>query len=287
MTGTGPVLLASGVATGWAVGRAVAATRRSALATRLHRDSPAPAVPAWFLAAWRATDLAVSPTTAWRGARVAAVAALVAVVATTPLVAPVLAGVAVLGALVAPSVARRREAGAFVADLPLLVEVLVGALASGASLVQALDGAAARSGPAGSDLRRVLARHRKGTALQASLDRWADERPLVGVRLLVDALALAGSSGGSRARALVAVGDTLRSHDSLQREVRALGAQARASAAVLVVTPVGFAAAAAVADRRVGAVLLGRPIGWACLIGGLALDGAGAWWMARLVGSVR
>jgi tight adherence protein B len=98
---------------------------------------------------------------------------------------------------------------------------------------------------------------------------------------------LAGDAGGSVASVLDGVTDTLRDRIALEREVAALSSQARASAAVLVVAPVVFAVLAAVADPRVARVLLGSPLGWACLAAGAALDGVGALWMARLVGRSR
>ncbi|MCE2807319.1 MAG: hypothetical protein LW869_02570 [Actinobacteria bacterium] len=71
---------------------------------------------------------------------------------------------------------------------------------------------------------------------------------------------------------------------ALEREVAALSSQARASAVVLVVAPVVFAAAASMVDGRILDLLLGEPIGWACLGLGLGLDALGAVWMTRLIG---
>jgi tight adherence protein B len=118
------------------------------------------------------------------------------------------------------------------------------------------------------------------------LDEWAARRPDTGVGLLADALALAGATGGSQVGALRSVGDTLREREALHREVGAMAAQAQLSASVLVVAPVAFAIVVSLLDRRIAAFLLASPLGWACLAVGAALDGAGAWWMRRLVGAV-
>ena len=83
------------------------------------------------------------------------------------------------------------------------------------------------------------------------------------------------------------VAASLRERVALEREVSALSSQSRASAVVLVVAPVVFAAAAAVVDDRILNVLVGRPIGWACMGLGLGLDALGAFWMARLIGRHR
>jgi len=83
------------------------------------------------------------------------------------------------------------------------------------------------------------------------------------------------------------VTETLRDRVALDREVAALSSQAKASAAVLVVAPIVFAGLAGLADPRVARTLLGEPLGWACLAGGVLLDAVGAVWMSRLVGRSR
>ena len=56
---------------------------------------------------------------------------------------------------------------------------------------------------------------------------------------------------------------------------------------ILVIAPLVFAALTAAFDDRIFDVLVGRPVGWACLGLGLGLDGIGALWMARLIGRHR
>ena len=93
---------------------------------------------------------------------------------------------------------------------------------------------------------------------------------------------------GSVGRAVLdGVAASLRERVALEREVAALSSQARASAIVLVVAPVVFAAAASMVDRRILDLLVGQPIGWVCLGVGLGLDALGAVWMSRLIGRHR
>ena len=106
-------------------------------------------------------------------------------------------------------------------------------------------------------------------------------------RLVGAAVDLGAETGGATGQVLDGVADTLRERLALEREVAALSSQARASAALLVVAPVVFAVLAAAADPRVGAVLTGQPVGWACVAAGLLLDALGALWMRRMVGGHR
>jgi tight adherence protein B len=100
--------------------------------------------------------------------------------------------------------------------------------------------------------------------------------------LVVRALTLTVRIGGPSAVVLDAVASTLRERAALGREVRALSTQARASAAVMIVSPVVFAVLAGGADQRVLAFLPTAP-GLLCVGAGLVLDVLGALWMARIV----
>jgi tight adherence protein B len=89
------------------------------------------------------------------------------------------------------------------------------------------------------------------------------------------------------ARAVDAVAATLRERREVQGEVVALATQARTSAGLLVVAPLGFAALVSTIEPGAVEFLVGTPLGWACLAGGLGLDALGAVWMQRIVRSQR
>jgi tight adherence protein B len=128
----------------------------------------------------------------------------------------------------------------------------------------------------------------RGSALAAAVDRWAVAAPGEGARLAAAALALGAELGGAAAAALDGVAATLRDRNAVRREIRALSSQARASALVIVVAPVGFTMIMALADPATLRFLVATPIGLACLTGGLVLDGLGAWWMHRItIGAAR
>jgi tight adherence protein B len=131
-----------------------------------------------------------------------------------------------------------------------------------------------------SELARDLER---GQSLSEAVKAWRSEDDLPNRRLTATALELASSAGGASARVLDGVSASLRDRVALDREVSALSSQSRASAVVLVVAPIAFAGLAAAFDDRILDVLIGRPIGWACIGLGLGLDGIGALWMARLI----
>ena len=189
----------------------------------------------------------------------------------------------VLGRLAGQRLSRRRAQ-----MLPALLEDLARSLRGGASLRQALSGAAQRADPPlAGELGSVVAAIERGSPLVTELDAWCARDPSDDLRLTVAALALGASTGGRQARALDGVAATLRDRLAIERELRALSSQARASAAVMGVAPLCFALFTIAVDRRTAAFLIGSVAGLACLVGGLVLDAIAAVWMVRLTGSNR
>ena len=200
---------------------------------------------------------------------------------------PGLAVVAAVVVVAGPTLALLAAAGRadrLIEDaLPDALESMARALRSGASLRQAVEETAGLTpGLLGADLAAVAAEVAHGHLLTSALDRWGRRRPLPGVRLAVSALALGAEAGGAHARAIDGVAATVRSRAAVGREVRALSSQARLSAVVITLAPLGFSALAAASDERTAGFLLRTPLGLFCLVIGLALDAVAALWMLRL-----
>jgi tight adherence protein B len=180
------------------------------------------------------------------------------------------------------AVARRDE------QLPEALERIASALRAGRSIGTAVcDTAAAAEPPLGPELSHAAAALDAGAGLERAVQAWVTVAgPSRDVALAATAIGLGGRAGGEVARALDRVAATLRERRELRAEVRALATQARASAGVLTVAPLAFAAIVSTVEPGVVGFLVGSPIGWLCLAAGLGLDGLGALWMARIVRSV-
>lgn len=203
---------------------------------------------------------------------------------------PAAAGVVVLLAAGGPAVAVRALRGRgdrrIEASLPGVLDEVARALRAGSSLLQALRAASSKvDGRIAADVGTVVAAVERGGGLADELDQWAARHPVPGVRLAVTALALGAETGGPQARAVDAVAATLRDREAVCHEAHALASQARASAAVMGVTPILFAVIATALDPRVAHVLLATPLGLTCLVTGLALDAVAGLWMARITGA--
>ncbi|HUQ40654.1 MAG TPA: type II secretion system F family protein [Acidimicrobiales bacterium] len=281
---------AGSVLTGCILWRAVLAEAAAARARRrvaapggdAARRLPAP--PVWCRARLAEVALPVDDTGAWW--------AWVAVAVTLPVVVVATAGVApaVLAELVvalAPTVAwwllRHRRDLVTEAAVPLVLDAVARSLRSGASLAMALAEAAATAPPMlRDDLILVTAATGRGVAVTAALEEWAARRRLPAIRLAVAALCLGAETGGAQARAVDGVAVTVRQRLGVAGEARALASQARMSAMVIAIAPLGFCVVAGTTDPRVGTFLVGTPLGLVVLGAGLALDAAGALWMGHL-----
>jgi tight adherence protein B len=200
---------------------------------------------------------------------------------------PVLVCILAVGAAAGVGVWRRR-ATALVerrrsAQLPEALERMAAALRTGSSLPQALaDSARGTDAPLGDELAGLAQQAGRGRPVLVVLDGWTERRPDRGTRLAAVALALATGVGAAPARALDGVAATLRERFELAAERHALAAQARASAVVLSLAPLAFAALLTLSDPAASRFLLATPAGWLCVAVGVGLDAAGAVWMARL-----
>jgi tight adherence protein B len=201
---------------------------------------------------------------------------------------PVLAALVVAAAAAAPAAAestvRARTKRKAAARVPVALEATARALRGGASLPIALADAADSAGPVvGGTLAEVAASTARGQPLVDALEaQRAHCDGVPGLPLALTALVMAAETGGPQAAALDGVATTLRQRLATQAEADALASQARMSAMVIAVAPVGFALLMSAADRRNADFLLRTPVGVALLAAGLALDALGAWWMTKL-----
>lgn len=200
---------------------------------------------------------------------------------------PGLAFVGVTAIVIGPAATlvalRGRSARQVDAALPDVLDGVARSLRSGAAMAQALDECReVATGRLSDDLTAVVESVANGASITSALDAWSARCPTPGVRLAVASVALAAESGGAAARAIGGVAETLRANLAVAAEVRAQAAQARLSALVIALSPLAFGALAAGTDRQTADFLFRTPIGVGCLVAGLLLDGAAAFWMHRI-----
>jgi tight adherence protein B len=192
-----------------------------------------------------------------------------------------------LAGLVGPPAAlyfrRGRRDARLVAELPDALDRLAADLRGGGAVLAALEVLSAGPGPLAADLRRLTARAAAGTVLAESIAAWAAERPLPAVAAVAGALEVAAAVGGRSAAALEGLAGGLRDQRDIREEIAALSSQARLSALVVALAPLGSLGLSLAVDPRVMTTLTGTGPGRACLAVGLGFELVAWVWMHRLV----
>jgi len=132
-----------------------------------------------------------------------------------------------------------------------------------------------------SPLHVVLDRLGTGDSLARALD--SVETDNGDLALTMQALSAAAHLGGPIAATLDAAAAVLRERAAALAERRAHGSQARLSARVLTIVPLGFAVWSAAVSTHTRDVYISTTAGGVCAICGLALNLAGWRWMRRII----
>jgi len=198
--------------------------------------------------------------------------------------AGVLAGFGVVvGGPVALRAGRHRRDQLIAGAVPDTLERIGSELRAGGTVATAISSIACGGGPLASDAVRIETRVRLGAALPEALRSWAHERRATGVDVAAGALSLSATVGGPTADALDGLASSLRAHLSVVAEARALSAQARYSAWVIGLAPIGYLVSTGAVDPRSVHMLFGTGAGRACVVLGLGLELIGARWIRGII----
>lgn len=174
----------------------------------------------------------------------------------------------------------RRRRAAFHDQLPDVLQFVAGSIRAGFSLGQALD-AVVREGsqPAADEISRALAEARIGVDLELALDGIASRMDSDDLRWAVMAIRIQREVGGNLAEVLATTVATMRERAYLHRHVRALSAEGRLSAYILIALPLLLGVWLFFTDRTYLMPLYTTPIGLVLLFGALVLFIVGVFWM--------
>lgn len=177
-----------------------------------------------------------------------------------------------------------RRARSFTEQLPDGLQLVIGSLRSGFSLSQALESLVRESPePLAAEFGRAVAEHRLGADLSDALDRLAQRIGSDDLTWAIMAVRIQREVGGNLADVLQTSVDTMRERERLRRQVKALSAEGRLSAWVLVAVPVVIGAFMAVFRWEYLSPLFTDPRGLVLLFIGLVLFLVGIFWLTKLV----
>lgn len=199
--------------------------------------------------------------------------------------------VSLLGAVLASflpglvlNVKGSRRRAAFLEAMPDSLQLLAGSLGAGFSLPQAID-AVAREGsePMSGEFARAVAEARLGVPIEDALDAVADRMSSQDFHWVVMAVRVQREVGGNLADVLSTVAKTMRDRASLRRQVRALSAEGRLSAYVLIGLPILMTLYLFLFRRDYLRPLYSEPLGLVMIAISLVLMVLGSFWMKAVV----
>jgi Flp pilus assembly protein TadB/Mg-chelatase subunit ChlD len=180
-------------------------------------------------------------------------------------------------------VKQSKRCRAFAEQLPDTLQIISSSLRSGFSLPQALAAAQENGAqPMAAELGRALAAARIGIVLEDELDQMAVRMRSEEWRLAVMAIRIQRSVGGSLAEVLATTAKTLRERTAVTRQVRALSAEGRLSAYVLLGLPIAVGLFLVAFRRPYVEPLWTTTAGLAMLVVAAIGMVVGTWWMFKV-----
>lgn len=177
-----------------------------------------------------------------------------------------------------------RRGKKFDAQLPDVLTLVASSLSTGFSLLQALDAVAKDAAePASKEFSRALAETRIGADVSDTLERMSVRMDSDNMRWTSMAIRIQREVGGNLAETLRTTAGTLREREALRRHVRALSAEGRLSAYILIGLPIGIFLYTMQTNREYVELLWTRPLGLAMMGMGIISLGIGVFWMRKVV----
>ncbi|BCW67967.1 hypothetical protein NicSoilB4_27300 [Arthrobacter sp. NicSoilB4] len=215
------------------------------------------------------------------GALVGAVAGLVVA---GPLLAVLFVLVAPLvGHLVLGYLAGKRR-NTFDQQLGDTLQLLAGGLRAGHSILRAIDAAATESlSPTSEEMRRVVTETSLGRDLLSSLNDTAERMRNEDFVWIAQAIQINREVGGNLAEVLDQVNETIRERSEIKGHIKALAAEGKFSAYILMAMPIGIVAMLMLANPGYMNVMFTRPLGWAMIATSITLMTIGGLWMRKII----
>jgi tight adherence protein B len=177
---------------------------------------------------------------------------------------------------------RRREA--FSSQLGDTLQLLASSLRAGYSVMQGVDVVAREApSPTREEFQRLVVENRLGRDLHSTLEAMAKRVGSEDFRWVVQAMEIHREVGGNLADVLDAVAGTIRERNQIRGQIKALSAEGRISAWILLALPLVLAAAIHVIHPGYLPMFGESPMGMVLLVASGVFMVIGAFWLRRIV----
>lgn len=179
-------------------------------------------------------------------------------------------------------ISRRRKT--FDSQVPDTLQMFSGGLRAGHSLLRAIDAAAQENdGPMAEELSRIVNETRIGRDLGESMADVSRRTASEDFYWIAQAIEIHREVGGDLAEVLDHVGETIRDRNQVKGQVRALSAEGRISAMVLMALPILMFIGLVTFNPTYARVFTTTFIGFVMLAAAIALLSTGGLWLSRII----
>ncbi len=211
-------------------------------------------------------------------------AAAVGFVLAGPLLGLLLAAATPVVAKVSLGVLAGRRQAAFADQLDDSLQLMASSLRAGHSLLQALDAVSREAEePTSEEFSRIINETRVGRELSHALDETAQRMDSEDFVWVTQAIAINREVGGNLAEVLDGVGHTIRERNQIRRQVKALSAEGKLSAYILMALPVGITGFLFVANPEYIGAFTESLMGYLLVAIAAVLMVVGGLWMRKVV----
>ena len=179
---------------------------------------------------------------------------------------------------------RGRRQAALADQLDDSLQLMASSLRAGHSLLRAVDAVSTEAAaPTSEEFARIVNETRVGRDLADALDEVAERMGSDDFRWVAQAIAIHREVGGNLAEVLDTVGHTIRERNAIRRQVKALSAEGKLSAVVLMALPFGIVAFLAVSNPRYLSGFTEGLAGYVMIAVAAVLLLVGALWLKKTV----
>ncbi len=198
--------------------------------------------------------------------------------------AVVMCVLAVIGLVLALKLITARRQAHFDEQVPDTLQMLTGGMRAGHSLLRAVDAAARENEtPMSEELTRVVNETRIGRDLGESMHEVAFRTSNEDFTWITQAIEIHREVGGDLAEVLDHVGETIRDRNQIRRQVRALSAEGRVSAIVLVSLPVVMFVILCFMNPLYATTFTSTLPGFILIAVAVIMLTVGSFWLSRLI----
>lgn len=201
-----------------------------------------------------------------------------------PLIGILLAVATPFAARLALTVLRDKRRGKFDSQLTGTIQMLIGGLRAGHSVMRSIEAAAQESeAPTSEELSRIVNETKVGKDAKLAIDDAAQRLDSEDFRWIGQAIQINREVGGDLAEVLEHVASTIRERSEIKGQVRSLSAEGRMSAYILMALPVGVAFGLAMINPRYLSVFVEKPVGFLMMGASALMFIIGGFWMSRII----